>query len=89
MDKVLCSYYVGLRKIGKAKDATVRVGVPVRLVEMDGSFTFDEYASLLDVLWVRRGTEAPTVLPYPFKILRKFMKREDGRKRMEAIDVNT
>ena len=85
MDKDLCSYYVGLRKIGKAKDAAVRVGVPVRLVEMDGSFTFDEYASLLDVLWVRRGTEAPTVLPYPFKILREFMKREDGRKRMEAM----
>ena len=88
MDKDLCSYYVGLRRIGDVSEKTVRVGVPIRMVETDDSFSFDTFAALLDVLWVRRGTRAPTVLPYPFKILREFIKSEDGKKRMTAIDAN-
>lgn len=79
-------YYVGLRKVsaaGKAK--TIRGGLPIRMVENDGSFTFDEFAGLLDVLWVRRGTMTPTVLPYPFKILKEYIKAEDNKKRMNKI----
>ena len=81
-------YYVGLRKVsdaGKAK--TIRCGLPIRIVENDGSFTFEEYANLLDVLWVRRGTKTPTVLPYPFKILNEYIKIEDNKKRMAKINA--
>ena len=78
-------YYVGLRKMssfGKVK--TYRTGFPIRIIEKDSSFTFDEYASMLDVFWVRRGTKEPTVLPYPFKMLREYIKWEDSKHRASS-----
>lgn len=80
-----CEYYVGLRKVGSVSGATIRCGVPIRLVETDESFTFSNFAPLLDVVWVRRGTEEPTVLPFPFKILREYMKSEDNKKRLAEM----
>ena len=79
-------YYVGLRKVGAAgKTKAIRCGLPVRIIENDNSFTFEEFARMLDVVWVRQGTMTSTVLPYPFKILNEYIKMEDNKKRMEKI----
>lgn len=75
-------YYVGLRKVSSfGTGKTYHCGFPIRIVENDGSFSFPEFAKMLDIIWVRRGSEEPTVLPYPFKILREYIKSEDNKLR--------
>ena len=75
-------YYAGLRKVGSLGNVPVRtVGTPIRMIETHSSYTFADYANMLDVCWVRTGSKEPTVLPYPFKILNEFIKSEDNRLR--------
>ena len=69
------SYYVGYRTLQNLNTtSTIDKASPIRMVEKDTSYTFDDYASLLDVSWVRAGTLEATVLPFPFKILNEYMK---------------
>lgn len=69
------SYYVGYRTLQNLNNtSTIDKASPIRMVEKDDSYTFDDYASLLDVSWVRAGTLEATVLPFPFKILNEYMK---------------
>lgn len=69
------SYYVGYRTLQNLNTtSTIDKASPIRMVEKDTSYTFDDYASLLDVSWVRAGTLEVTVLPFPFKILNEYMK---------------
>ena len=56
-----------------------------RSVENDGSYTFDEFAKLLDVCWVRAGGKEPTVLPYPFKYLNEYQKMVENQRRDERL----
>lgn len=75
-------YYAGLRKVGSLGNVPVRtVGTPIRMIETHPSYTFADYANMLDVCWVRTGSKEPTVLPYPFKILNEFIQSEDNRLR--------
>ena len=75
-------YYAGLRKVGSLGNVPVRtVGTPIRMIETHSSYTFTDYANMLDVCWVRTGSKEPTVLPYPFKILNEFIQSEDNRLR--------
>ena len=79
-------YYVGFRKINTIPNAKVLDrSILFRSVENDGSYTFDEFARLLDVCWVRAGGLEPTVLPYPFKYLNEYKKMVDNQRRNKRL----
>lgn len=79
-------YYVGYRAITTIpKSVVLDRSVLFRSVENDGSYTFDEFAKLLDVCWVRAGGHEPTVLPYPFKYLNEYQKMVENQRREERL----
>ena len=73
-----CEYYAGLRSVHSISGNSLAVSVPIRILECEDNYDFEKYAALLDVTWVREGTGAPTVIPWPFKLLRESITAQDG-----------
>ena len=79
-------YYVGYRALASIHESVaLDRSVLFRTVENDGSYTFDEFAKLLDVCWVRAGGQEPTVLPYPFKYLSEYKKMVENERREKRL----
>ncbi len=71
-------YYAGLRSVHSISGNSLAVSVPIRILECEDDYDFEKYAALLDVTWVREGTGAPTVIPWPFKLLRESIAAQEG-----------